>query len=125
MRSRGPTQYTLMTPNEIRQIHTDPLDRLFASLSHPTRRRILTTLAEDNPRNKAEFESPAFRPDDEPPERFKIELHHTHLPKLDEAGYIEWDRESDTVRRGSAFEEIRSLITLFNEHQHELVADWP
>lgn len=101
------------------------LDELFACLSHPTRRRIVTTLAADNPRDESEFECAAFRPDDEPPERFRIHLYHEHLPKLAENGYIEWDRESDTVTRGPAFEEVRPVITLMDEHQDELPAAWP
>ncbi|SDF38662.1 hypothetical protein SAMN04488067_10425 [Halorubrum xinjiangense] len=33
------------------------------------------------------------------------ELRETHLPALEEAGYIEWDREAGTIEPGPNFEE--------------------
>ena len=38
------------------------------------------------------------------------ELHHVHLPELEAAGGIEFDREEDTVRRGPRFDEARQLF---------------
>ncbi|MDG5775133.1 hypothetical protein QA599_01630 [Haloarculaceae archaeon H-GB1-1] len=101
------------------------LDQVFTCLSNPTRRRILTTLAERNPRNQAEFEAPDFNPEDKELESFKTELYHKDLPRLSEAGFINWDRDTDTVTRGPNFEEIRPLIELMNNHQDELPDDWP
>lgn len=39
------------------------------------------------------------------------ELTHVHLPKLADAGYIEWDRDAHTVVKGPRFDEIRPLMT--------------
>ena len=38
------------------------------------------------------------------------ELHHVHLPELQAAGVIEFDRCEETVRRGPRFDEGRPLL---------------
>jgi hypothetical protein len=50
----------------------------------------------------------------------EIELIHSHLPKLEEAGYIEWDRETQTASRGPAFEEIESALRVLNRNERAL-----
>ncbi|WP_250137882.1 DUF7344 domain-containing protein [Halorientalis salina] len=37
------------------------------------------------------------------------ELHHIHLPELEAAGVIEFDRHEETVRQGVCFDEARPL----------------
>ena len=32
------------------------------------------------------------------PSEFRVELHHVHLPALDDAGLVDWDRSAGTVR---------------------------
>lgn len=46
----------------------------------------------------------------------EIELHHAHLPKLEQAGYIEWDPDSATLSRGPEFSDIEPLLRLLNEY---------
>lgn len=109
---------------------TDPgrdttLGELLEILSHPSRRRILSTLADDNPRDEEEFHAERFASDDEDLEQFLLELSHVHLPQLAEAEFIEWDSETDTIRRGSRFEEIEPLLILIRDHQEELPEGWP
>lgn len=38
------------------------------------------------------------------------ELRQRHLPALEEAGYIEWDRESGTIAPGPNFEEAAAHV---------------
>ena len=38
------------------------------------------------------------------------ELRESHLPALEEAGYIEWDREAGTIRPGPNFEEAAGHV---------------
>lgn len=45
----------------------------------------------------------------------QVELHHTHLPKLDRAGYIDWDPDSRTISRGPAFSDVEPLLRLLDE----------
>ncbi len=39
-------------------------------------------------------------------ERSLVRNTHVHLPKLDDAGFVDWNREDSTVTRGLRFEEI-------------------
>jgi len=55
----------------------------------------------------------------------EIELVHTHLPKLEAAGLIDWDRETGEVTRGPNYEEIEPLLELIEDHADELPPDWP
>lgn len=59
------------------------------------------------------------------PESREVEddLVENHLPKLEEAGYIEWDRESGTISKGPRFDEIEPILELMGDDQP--LADWP
>jgi len=100
------------------------LDELFEVLSKPPRRRILTALAAANPTNEAEFVPRDFT-GDERGEDILMRLHHTHLPKLDEAGFIEWNPDSKTITRGPRFDEIAPLVKLLVANCDEFPAGWP
>ena len=98
------------------------LDDMFAVLSHADRRRILSLLAQHGP--GAEFEIDDFiRAEDN--QNIKLALHHNHLPKLGQIGFIEWDREANTISQGSHFEEIEPVLELLVEHQEEMPDEWP
>jgi hypothetical protein len=44
------------------------------------------------------------------PDEVADELRETHLPALEEAGYIEWDREAGTIAPGPNFEEAAAHV---------------
>ena len=110
--------------NDHSQTDRITLDQVLANLSNPTRRSILLMLGEDNPRDTDEFTAPDVDEDDEDLELLAAEVTYEHLPQLDRAGFIDWDRESDTITRGSNFEDMRPLITLIQNHRDELPDDW-
>lgn len=62
--------------------------------------------------------------DDEDVDHLKVLMKHTHLPKLEAAGFIEWDRETNAVRQGPKFAEIRPLLELMANHADELPDRW-
>lgn len=101
------------------------LDQIFDVLSHPYRRRILTRLNQSNPRDEASFSTDSVADDTEDEDEVAMDIHHRHLPKLVEAGFVEWDRETDAVTRGPRFEEIAPLINLMDKHEDELPEGWP
>lgn len=70
----------------------DDLGELLEILSHPHRRRIITRLHDRNPRDENEFELEELTGDEEL-DNATVDLIHNHLPKLAEAGFINWDRE--------------------------------
>src|SRR6056297_2152393 len=111
-------------------IMNDGFDRVATALSHQYRRRILTMLLDENPLSESDPEmveaaatSPASGNNDL--ERAQIELYHTHLPKLDAIGYIDWNRDSGTIVKGSDWNEIEPIVRLFRRHATELPIQWP
>ena len=102
---------------------TDCLDRVFAALGHRHRRRILCGLAERSPQ-----EVDQLFPDEGDggvdSDRLAVEYHHSHLPMLDDEGFVEWDGEG-RVRRGPKFEEVAAVVELFDEHGRRLPGEWP
>jgi hypothetical protein len=97
------------------------LDHAFAVLSHAVRRRILSLLAQNGPEAEFEIED-LIRADDN--QNIKVALHHNHLPKLSRTGFIDWDREANTINRGANFEELEPVLKLLFEHQEELPTGW-
>ncbi|MGA9401220.1 hypothetical protein [Haladaptatus sp.] len=49
-------------------------------------------------------------------------MQHVHLPKLEDYGYIDWNRISEQVTKGPQFDEIKPLLTLLVENQ-EILSD--
>lgn len=49
--------------------------------------------------------------------RAAIQYHHVHLPKLEDSGYVHWDRRRDEVSPGPRFEELLPLLEFVEEHQ--------
>lgn len=48
-----------------------------------------------------------------------IELHHLHLPKLQDANVIEYDTNQGTVHRGAEFQDVLRLLEAIDDHQEE------
>ncbi|TMT81417.1 ArsR family transcriptional regulator [Haloterrigena sp. H1] len=89
---------------------SETLNQSLKALSCPARRRILLALESQHPREVGEFQSEEFRPAETEPAFFTIRLHHEHLPHLDEAGFIIWNRAADTIMKGPDFEELQPLM---------------
>jgi hypothetical protein len=81
-------------------------------------------VSEHNPRDEDEFVVDDITTDNEDLEPLTTQLYHSHLPKLADAGYIEWNEDTQTIRQGPSFEEIAPLLRLMTDHQDELPADW-
>jgi len=101
---------------------TITLDRLFTVLSAAPRRRIVTALLDDRSRD---VDGLVVAVDPEERSRTMVSLHHVHLPRLDDAGVVEWDPDAGTVSRGPAFETILSVVELLDDHREELPGEWP
>lgn len=100
------------------------LDELFEALSQPPRRRILTALSDASRRDEAEFVPTEFIRNEQCTDRLQ-RLHHAHIPKLVDSGFIDWDPDSETITRGPRFDEIAPVVELMTSHQQKLPADWP
>lgn len=58
------------------------------------------------------------------PENLQPELFHVNLPKLEAAGFVEWDRKNDAIEPGPRFEEVSPMLELLNDHADELPDGW-
>ncbi|MFB6107593.1 MAG: winged helix-turn-helix domain-containing protein [Haloplanus sp.] len=100
------------------------LDERLRALADPTRRRILLAVAETAPRSADALvdrdDAPAGAEDEQ---KRHIRLHHVHLPQLDEAGLVDWDRDRNQVRRGPHFEAVRPILTLLDDDPDTLTPD--
>jgi len=103
---------------------TEALDRLFETLGRSPRRQIVTAFADADSGPEAEIDIAEFV-DDEKRDASLASLYHVHLPSLDDANVIEWDRATGTVRRGPRYDEIEPVVELLIEHRDVLPGDWP
>lgn len=101
------------------------LDRVFDVLSRSARRRVLRILVERAPRDRGEVTLASIVAEAEDVESARVELTHVHLPKLDDAGIVEWDREAGTVARGPTFEPVRPVVEALLAHEEHLPGGWP
>jgi hypothetical protein len=104
-----------------RDVLTAPgMGRRLDTLSNQRRRLVLFTLERGYTTNESDL---VFRgPGDE--DDVEEELLHHHLPKLVEAGYIEWDRETGEISKGPRYDEIEPLLALIEDHADELPPGW-
>lgn len=87
------------------------IDETFDVLADETCRRVLLALAEREPQGDAGFRPrEALADGDDAGDQLQVRLHHVHLPKLEQAELIEWDREGREVRKGSRFEDARPIL---------------
>ena len=103
------------------------LSELFEILSHEYRRRILMAVEQANPRDEGEI-TPGSITDGEDDQALAVlqqKIYHSHLPKLNDAGFIDWNQDTGIITRDPRFEEIVPLLRLMHEHQDELPNDWP
>mgnify|MGYP006279726925 CR=1 FL=1 len=84
-----------------RAVVTPPIDDVFDLLSNDCRRRVCLFLrqsAVEVATLSDLVEALASEASEEERDRLAINLHHRHLPKLDDAGIVEYDPRSNTAR---------------------------
>ena len=85
-------------------------DNAFSALAHDHRRTLLLDLLEENPQDAGIESATGESALTDAEQRTQTEMYHTHLPKLEEYGYIEWDQETNEIITGPQFDEIRPLL---------------
>lgn len=84
-------------------------EKVFEALAKEERRELLVMLLENEEVVIPEEVSTI-------PENKMIQYYHSHLPKLDEFGLIEWSNdEADVIRRGPVFDEAEPLLEVVEE----------
>lgn len=101
--------------------------RVFDALANPYRRQLLLALFDANPQDDDDLDPLDLLADGETSDDLaatRIELRHSHLPKLADMGFIEWDRESGELSKGPNWTEIAPLLRLMHDHRDELPDEW-
>lgn len=105
-------------------------DSLFECLAADDRRRILRLVGDCAPEglSAGALAASLVQSDDEGRldegtmqeriQRKQVALHHRHLPKLADHGYIDWTPGSDSISTGPSFDQIERVLELV-EHQLE------
>ena len=107
-------------PEDLHLAERDSLNAMFDELSHGTRRQILRALVHHDPRTEAEFTVEDCGIDGRSTASINAGLHHIHLPKLADAGVIDWDPQTESIARGPRFGEIESLLERLDDHHDTL-----
>lgn len=96
-----------------------------SALADPYRRQLLVALLERSPQDDGDIDPlNAITYTDTKTETLRTELVHSHLPKLANLGYIDWDRDRGKLNTGSNWDEIVPLLRLIHGHQDELPDGW-
>ena len=113
-----------MTSEEDRPEHVllrPGIDRIFESMSTRHRRLVLVLLEQ----GALDTITDVLMRGDTEADKLEITLTHNHLPKLADAGYIEWDQDTGEISKGPRFDEIEPLLELIQNHADELPPGWP
>lgn len=102
----------MMASAERRDLPSQTVDRAFEALARRPRRVILVGLRRGEIEHEREVAGERAE---------QIELRHTHLPKLAEAEYIDWDPETGDIAKGPRFDEIEELLGLLDKHCEDLL----
>ncbi len=91
-------------------------DKAFAALMNEHRRKLLVALLGENP-SVARFKTPTSSDSEAvDPDRLQVAMHHHHLPKLVDSGFVHVDEDTNEISKGPQFEEIRPLLELVEGH---------
>lgn len=107
--------------NDVQQELTS--ETVLQLLSHPQRRQIVTQVARtEHATTVDQLSSDSTQTDrpspngDETADTLSIDLHHVHLPKLQEAGVVVYDSDEQTIRAGRQLDDVVELLTLIEEY---------
>jgi hypothetical protein len=99
-------------------------DRAHEILRREYRRRVLSHLLAID-RSGGSLQVPGdVLVDGEDPTIVRTTLFHRDLPKLEDAGFIRWDRTTGRVRPGPAFDAIRPFVELVRDNRSSLPDEW-
>jgi DNA-binding transcriptional ArsR family regulator len=91
-------------------------DEIFDVLAHQQRRHILTTLLDcSEEMTVSELAEVTGSKTGDDAERIEVGLYHSHLPRLDGMGIVEYDRDAETVEPTPAVTELEPFFELVNE----------
>lgn len=99
-------------------------DNVLMALSDSYRRELLVALLDHNPQADDDRDPLDLLAGADDPDVLEAELHHNHLPALEDGGYITWNRETGHISKGPRWDEIAPLLELLDDHRDELPEGW-
>jgi len=107
---RPPGRFPLGAPLDMMR------DATFDALANEHRRNLLVALLEESPqeaavRASADVDAGALKTR----QRLQTAMYHSHLPKLVDYGFIEWNTDTREIAKGPQFEEIRPVLECIDE----------
>ena len=91
------------------------------ALGHVDRRRLLLALLNaEEAALPIELDQPEYETADRD---VLVSFHHSHLPKLEDLGFVDADPDQHSVTRGPRFEEIKPLLEHLDTHRDRLSPD--
>jgi len=99
------------------------MDDIMRALSNVHRRRLLVALLDHNPHRESLDIPKDVHEGEKELETLQLEFHHSHLPRLEAAGLICWNRERNDVVKGPRFDEVRPFLELERINVDELSED--
>ncbi|WP_436935567.1 hypothetical protein [Halovenus marina] len=96
-------------------------DRVFEAVSAEPRRQLIVSLLDAEAGDSVPLPEGAINPNvPVDAEEFQAQLYHTHLPKLAEGGFIEWERDPLRAFRGPRFDEVAVVFETLQQSASEL-----
>lgn len=98
------------------------LDRAMEAMRNRYRRRILFELRErrrDSGGDTLRIATLSFGSDGDAEANVRLLLRHSHLPKLENFGYISWGRDAGTITKGPEWDEIAPFVRLVADQSDE------
>jgi len=95
------------------------LDDAFTALADPYRRHLLFSLleaAESSDSTVAYDSIPEFAADSA-----SVQLHHNHLPKLHENGFVDWRTAEKIIAQGPRWPAIEPLLSVLYAHATDVL----
>ncbi|WP_254271597.1 ArsR family transcriptional regulator [Haloarcula marina] len=104
--------------------NSQTLDRTLDAIRDRHRRGLLLALLEQNPLpGMRTFETGGTLDDvfHDDPRATSVRMHHMHLPKLEQMGYIERKRDRGEIHTGPKWNEIEPVLQLFRDFDGDYV----
>lgn len=86
-------------------------------LANEYRRRLLIALQEQSPQRTQGAVPEKLYESDEELDGLQTEFRHNHLPRLEDAGFIIWKRDTNEIIEGSNFDDLQPLLELIENTQ--------
>lgn len=98
-----------------RSLWSNEVDAVMTALARKPRRIVLASLVEGSIENEADLQADGrWGPAD------GTALRHNHLPRLDEAEFVEWDRERGTIEKGPQFDAVADVLRCVRDSIDEI-----